>query len=126
MRRSHFPDCCQGCLMVLVTTLAQAEILGMLNYESEPKQCKERRFGHSRRGPKVPDVWKDADGHPAPVRSSGASSFNRDQKKVYITGPWQESPACSRPHPFPYRMKTVETPDCQVLEDIVFSQDNRT
>jgi hypothetical protein len=26
---------------------------------------------------------------------------------------------------FPYRMKAVAVPDCQVLEDVVFSEDNR-
>ncbi len=52
--------------------------------------------------------------------------YNRDQSKAYVTALGKSILHVLDMTRFPYRMKVVETPGCQMLEDIVFSQDNRT
>src|SRR6476469_681983 len=128
MRRSHFSGLLAGCLMVLVTTLAQAEILGMLNYESKPEQSvRKEGLAILDVDPKSPTSGKMLMDIPLPSDLVAHHIFyNRDQKKAYITALGKSLLHVLDLTRFPYRMKTVETPDCQVLEDIVFSQDNRT
>ncbi len=128
MRRSHFSGLLAGCLMVLVTTLAQAEILAMLNYESKPEQSvRKEGFAILDVDPKSPTFGKMLMDIPLPSDLVAHHIFyNRDQKKAYITALGKSLLHVLDLTRFPYRMKTVETPDCQVLEDIVFSQDNRT
>ena len=128
MRRSHFSGLLAGCLMVLVTTLAQAEILAMLNYESKPEQSvRKEGLAILDVDPKSPTFGKMLMDIPLPSDLVAHHIFyNRDQKKAYITALGKSVLHVLDLTRFPYRMKTVETPDCQVLEDIVFSQDNRT
>lgn len=52
--------------------------------------------------------------------------YNRDRSKAYITALGKSVLHVLDLKRFPYRMKAVEIPDCKVLEDIVFSEDNRT
>jgi DNA-binding beta-propeller fold protein YncE len=52
--------------------------------------------------------------------------FNRDKSKAYITALGKSILHVMDLTRFPYRMKAVAVPDCQVLEDVVFSEDNRT
>ena len=128
MRRSHFSGLLAGCLMVLVTTLAQAEILAMLNYESKPEQSvRKEGLAILDVDPKSPTFGKMLMDIPLPSDLVAHHIFyNRDQKKAYITALGKSLLHVLDLTRFPYRKKTVETPDCQVLEDIVFSQDNRT
>ena len=128
MRRSHFSGLLAGCLMVLITTLAQAEILAMLNYESKPEQSvRKEGLAILDVDPKSPTFGKMLMDIPLPSDLVAHHIFyNRDQKKAYITALGKSLLHVLDLTRFPYRMKTVETPDCQVLEDIVFSQDNRT
>jgi len=128
MRRSHFSGLLAGCLMVLITTLAQAEILAMLNYESKPEQSvRKEGLAILDVDPKSPTFGKMLMDIPLPSDLVAHHIFyNRDQKKAYITALGKSVLHVLDLTRFPYRMKTVETPDCQVLEDIVFSQDNRT
>ena len=128
MRRSHFSGLLAGCLMVLVTTLAQAEILAMLNYESKPEQSvRKEGLAILDVDPKSPTFGKMLMDIPLPSDLVAHHIFyNRDQKKAYITALGKSVLHVLDLTRFPYRKKTVETPDCQVLEDIVFSQDNRT
>ena len=128
MRRSHFSGLLAGCLMVLITTLAQAEILALLNYESKPEQSvRKEGLAILDVDPKSPTFGKMLMDIPLPSDLVAHHIFyNRDQKKAYITALGKSLLHVLDLTRFPYRMKTVETPDCQVLEDIVFSQDNRT
>ena len=128
MRRSHFSGLLAGCLVVLVTTIAQAEILAMLNYESKPEQSvRKEGLAILDVDPKSPTFGKMLMDIPLPSDLVAHHIFyNRDQKKAYITALGKSVLHVLDLTRFPYRMKTVETPDCQVLEDIVFSQDNRT
>jgi hypothetical protein len=52
--------------------------------------------------------------------------YNRDKSKAYVTALGKSVLHVLDLKRFPYGMKTVEVPDCQVLEDVVFSENNRT
>ncbi|MGQ0811374.1 MAG: YncE family protein [Nitrospiraceae bacterium] len=128
MRRSHFSGLLAACLIVLITTLAQAEILAMLNYESKPEQMMRKEgLAILDVDPKSPTFGKMLMDIPLPSDLVAHHIYyNRDQSKAYITALGKSLLHVLDLTRFPYRMKTVETPGCQVLEDIVFSQDNRT
>jgi DNA-binding beta-propeller fold protein YncE len=51
--------------------------------------------------------------------------YNRNKSKAYITALGRSLLHVLDLTRFPYRMKAIEIPDCKVLEDIVFSTDNR-
>ena len=87
MRRSHFSGLLAGCLMVLITTLAQAEILALLNYESKPEQSvRKEGLAILDVDPKSPTFGKMLMDIPLPSDLVAHHIFyNRDQKKAYIT-----------------------------------------
>ena len=128
MTRSHFLGLLAVCWSVLFTTLAQAEILAMLNYESKPGQTTRKEgLAILDVDPRSPAFGKILMDIPLPSDLVAHHVFyNRDQSKAYITALGKSLLHVLDLTRFPYRMKTVETPGCQVLEDIVFSQDNRT
>ncbi len=128
MRRSHFSGLLAACLIVLITTLAQAEILAMLNYESKPEQTTRKEgLAILDVDPTSPTFGKMLMDIPLPSDLVAHHIFyNRNQSKTYVTALGKSLLHVLDLTRFPYRMKTVETPGCQVLEDIVFSQDNRT
>ena len=52
--------------------------------------------------------------------------FNRDRTKAYITALGKSVLHVVDLPRFPYRLRAIAVPDCQVLEDLVVSEDNRT
>ncbi|MEK6533770.1 MAG: YncE family protein, partial [Nitrospirota bacterium] len=52
--------------------------------------------------------------------------FNRDRSKAYITALGKSLLHVVDLTHFPYRLRAIEVPDCQVGEDLVVSEDNRT
>jgi DNA-binding beta-propeller fold protein YncE len=128
MRPSRFLGLLAVGWSVLFTTFAQAEILAMLNYESKPEQTTRKEgLAILDVDPKSPAFGKILMDIPLPSDLVAHHVFyNRDQSKAYITALGKSLLHVLDLTRFPYRMKTVETPGCQVLEDIVFSQDNRT
>lgn len=128
MRPSRFLGLLAVGWSVLFTTFAQAEILAMLNYESKPEQTTRKEgLAILDVDPKSPAFGKILMDIPLPSDLVAHHVFyNRDQSKAYITALGKSLLHVLNLTRFPYRMKTVETPGCQVLEDIVFSQDNRT
>lgn len=128
MRRAHFSGLLAACLIVLSTTLAHAEILAMLNYESKPEQMTRKEgLAILDVDPKSPTFGKMLMDIPLPPDLVAHHIFyNRDQSKAYITALGKSLLHVLDLTHFPYRIKVVDIPDCQVLEDIVFSQDNRT
>jgi len=52
--------------------------------------------------------------------------FNRDRTKAYITALGKSELHVVDLTRFPYRLRTIAVPDCQVGEDLVVSEDNRT
>jgi DNA-binding beta-propeller fold protein YncE len=128
MRPSRFLGLLAVGWSVLFTTFAQAEILAMLNYESKSEQTTRKEgLAILDVDPKSPAFGKILMDIPLPSDLVAHHVFyNRDQSKAYITALGKSLLHVLDLTRFPYRMKTVETPGCQVLEDIVFSQDNRT
>ena len=52
--------------------------------------------------------------------------FNRDRTKAYITALGKSILHVVDLTRFPYRLRAIAVPDCQVAEDLVVSEDNRT
>jgi len=128
MKRSYFSGLVVACFVVLAAAQAQAEILAMLNYESKPEQMTRKEgLAIIDVDPKSPTFGKMLMDIPLPPDLVAHHIFyNRDQSKAYVTALGKSILHVLDLKRFPYRMKVVETPSCQVLEDIVFSQDNRT
>ena len=128
MKRSYFSGLVAVCFVVLAAAHAQAEILAMLNYESKPEQMTRKEgLAIIDVDPKSPTFGKMLMNIPLPPDLTAHHIFyNRDQSKAYVTALGKSILHVLDLTRFPYRIKVVETPGCQVLEDIVFSQDNRT
>ncbi len=128
MKRSYCSGLIAACFVVLFASLAQAELLAMLNYESKPEQTTRKEgLAILDVDPKSPTFGKMLMDIPLPPDLVAHHIFyNRDQSKAYVTALGKSLLHVLDMTRFPYRMKTVETPSCQVQEDIVFSQDNRT
>jgi len=52
--------------------------------------------------------------------------YNRDATKIYLTALGKPELRVIDMTVFPYRIKVIDVPDCQVGEDVVFSADNKT
>ncbi|MDH5641475.1 MAG: YncE family protein, partial [Nitrospira sp.] len=52
--------------------------------------------------------------------------FNRDRTKAYVTALGARALQVMDLTKFPYRLREIAIPDCQVGEDVVVSEDNRT
>ena len=115
-------------IITLAASISSAEILAMVNYESKPDQI-DRREGiaiidvdpaSENKGKILMDI-------PLPYNLVNHHIYyNQDMSKVYVT-----ALGLSRLHVidmknFPYRVKAVEIPECKVLEDAVFTADNKT
>jgi DNA-binding beta-propeller fold protein YncE len=128
MKRSYFSGLVAACFVIFIASLGRAEILAMLNYESKPEQmARKEGLAILDVDPKSPTFGKMLMDIPLPPDLVAHHIFyNRDQSKAYVTALGKSSLHVLDLTRFPYRMKAVETPGCQVQEDIVFSQDNRT
>ena len=114
MKRSHFSGLLAACFVVLTTTLAQAEILAMLNYESKPEQMMRKEgLAILDVDPKSPTFGKMLMDIPLPPDLVAHHIYyNRDQSKAYVTALGKSLLHVLDLTRFPYRMKTVETPSC--------------
>jgi len=114
--------------MLLSLSPAQAEILALLNYETKPEQTIRREgLAVIDVDPKSPTFGKLLMDIPLPPDLVAHHIyFNRNKSKAYITALGKSILHVMDLARFPYRIKAVPVPDCQVLEDMVFSEDNRT
>jgi DNA-binding beta-propeller fold protein YncE len=115
-------------LLLSCSTLASAEILALLNYESKPDQ-KVRREGIAIMDidPESSDFGKILMEIPLPSDLVAHHIFfNRDKSKAYITALGKSELHVVDLTRFPYRLQTIAVPDCKVGEDLVVSEDNRT
>jgi DNA-binding beta-propeller fold protein YncE len=128
-----------GAALTLTGSVAVAEILGLVNYETKsadslktlkrpiaPPERKEglalidmepgsRTFGQILKNIEIPG---DTVAHHI--------FYNRDQSKAYVTALGKpELRVIEMANP-DLPVKTIAIPDCQVGEDVVFSEDNRT
>jgi DNA-binding beta-propeller fold protein YncE len=126
-------------ILILSAGTAGAEILAMLNYESKPpdalKVFKNPVAGQIRRegiaildvDPRSENFGKILMDMPLPPDLVAHHIFyNRDATKAYVTALGKPELRVIDMTRSPYRMKTVQVPPCQVGEDVVFSDDNRT
>jgi DNA-binding beta-propeller fold protein YncE len=115
-------------LFLSCTSLASAEILALLNYESKPDQQVRRE------GIAIMDIDPESADFgnilmEIPLPSDLVAHhifFNRDRTKAYITALGKSLLHVVDLTRFPYRLQAIAVPDCQVSEDLVVSEDNRT
>lgn len=115
-------------LLLSSTALASAEILALLNYESKPGQPVRRE------GIAIMDIDPDSADFgkilmEIPLQPDLIAHhifFNRDRSKAYITALGKSILHVVDLTHFPYRLRAIAVPDCQVGEDLVVSEDNRT
>src|SRR5205823_9384175 len=112
----------------LSASFAQAEILAMVNYETKPEQLiRKEGLAIIDVDPQSPTFAKMLMDIPLlPDLVAHHIFYNRDKSKAYITALGKSVLHVLDLKRFPYRMKAVEVQDCKVLEDVVFSDDNRT
>ncbi|MDH3690498.1 MAG: YncE family protein [Gammaproteobacteria bacterium] len=129
-------------LLALGTTLfavpAQAEILAMMNYESKTEESlKALKIGGSqerREGIAILDVDPASERFgeilmDIPLPSDLVSHhlfYDRTMTKAYMTALGKGILHVFDMQQFPYRLKPIETPGCEVQEDVIFSEDNKT
>ena len=115
-------------VIALSASQAHAEILALLNYETKPEQIvRKEGLAVIDVDPKSPSFGKLLMEIPLPPDLVAHHIyFNRDKSKAYVTALGKSILHVMDLTRFPYRMKAVPVPDCQVLEDVVFSEYNRT
>ena len=120
-----------------IPVVGKAEILAMSNYESKPDDSlKELKmpFGTQtrREGIAIFDVDPESDTYgdilidiPLPSDLVAHHVFwNRDHTKIYLTALGKPELRVIDMTRNPYRVKVIDVPDCEVGEDVVFSEDN--
>jgi len=115
-------------LLVLWASPASAELLALLNYESKPGQPVRREgIAIMEIDPESADFGKILMDIPLPSDLVAHHIFfNRDKSKAYITSLGKSLLLAIDLTRFPYRLRTIDVPDCQVNEDLVVSEDNKT
>jgi DNA-binding beta-propeller fold protein YncE len=124
--------------MLLSPSLARSEILAMMNYETKSKDSlkslkapvppAERREGIAiiDVDPASPAFGKIVTDIPLPADLVAHHIFyNKDLTKAYVTALGKSELQVIDMRKQPYTPVRVETPGCSVLEDVVFSQDNK-
>ncbi|MDA1099419.1 MAG: YncE family protein [Proteobacteria bacterium] len=135
-----------GSTMALIATIiamaglsgaANSEILAMMNYESKPaeslKALKLTGSGERREGiaiidvdPKAPSFGKILVDIPLPADLIAHHIFyDRNMAKAYITALGKPELHVFKMDEFPYRLRRIDVPKCEMGEDVVFSEDNR-
>jgi hypothetical protein len=119
---------CLALLFLSCTSIASAELLALLNYESKPNQPVRREgIAIMEIDPDAADFGKILMDIPLPPDLVAHHIFfNRDRTKAYLTALNKSLLHVVDLTRFPYRLRAIEVPDCQVLEDLVVSEDNRT
>ena len=145
MKRSHALQCCIAGMVLAAPGLAFGQIYAMMNYETKsPDSLKVLKTpvptGARKEGIKAPDYLAVIDVDPQsktfgkivqdmpipPDVMAHHLFYNRDQTKIYVTSLGKGQIRVIDMKKTPYAMKVVEVPDCQVGEDVVFSDDNKT
>ncbi len=115
-------------LLLSWTSLAAAELLALLNYESKSGQPVRREgIAIMDIDPESSDFGKILMEIPLPPDLVAHHIFfNRDKTKAYITALGKSILHVVDLTKFPYRLRAIAVPDCQVGEDLVVSEDNKT
>jgi hypothetical protein len=115
-------------LLRACNSVASAEILALLNYESKPNQPVRRE------GIAIMDIDPESGSFGKilmeiplpPDLVAHHIFFNRDRSKAYITALGKSILHVIDLRTFPYRLRAIDVPDCQMGEDLAVSEDNRT
>ena len=115
-------------LLLACLSPASAEILALLNYESKADQPVRREgIAIMEIDPESADYGKILMEIPLPSDLVAHHIFfNRDRTKAYLTALGKSLLHVIDLTRFPYRLQAIEVPDCQVGEDLVVSEDNKT
>lgn len=115
-------------LLLSCASQASAELLALLNYESKAGQPVRREgIAIMDIDPESADFGKVLMEIPLPPDLVAHHIFfNRDKTKAYITALGQRLLHVMDLTRFPYRLRAIAVPDCQVGEDLVVSEDNKT
>jgi DNA-binding beta-propeller fold protein YncE len=115
-------------LLLSCASLASAEILALLNYESKPGQSVRREgIAIMEIDPESSDFGKILMDIPLPPDLVAHHIFfNRNKSKAYITALGKSILHVVDLTKFPYRLRAIAVPDCQFGEDLVVSEDNKT
>ncbi|MBK9306447.1 MAG: YncE family protein [Nitrospira sp.] len=115
-------------LLLTGTTSASAEILALINYESKANQPVRREgIAIMDIDPESVDFGKVLMEIPLPSDLVAHHIFfNRDRTKAYVTALGKSILHVVDLTKFPYRLRAIDVPDCQVGEDLVVSEDNRS
>jgi hypothetical protein len=115
-------------IALLFPLLAQSEILAMLNYESKPKVMPRREgIAIIDVDPKSANFKKIlADIPLSPDLVAHHIFYNKDTSRAYVTALGNNPLQMMDMKSYPFRLKTVSVPDCEVAEDMAFSEDNKT
>jgi DNA-binding beta-propeller fold protein YncE len=115
-------------LMLTGTAPASAEILALINYESKANQPVRREgIAIMDIAPESADFGKILMEIPLPSDLVAHHIFfNRDRTKFYVTALGKSILHVVDLTKFPYRLRAIDVPDCQVGEDLVVSEDNKT
>ena len=138
---NHIAKLCAVAVSLLVAItpgIASGEILAMMNYESKPadslKSLKLSGPRERREGIAIIDVDPESSAFgkilvdiPLPPDLVAHHIFyDRAQEKAYLTALGKSELHVFKLNEFPYRLKRIEVPQCKMLEDVVFSEDNST
>jgi DNA-binding beta-propeller fold protein YncE len=123
---------------VLMSSVSQAEILAMMNYESKPEdslralklpvgpQARREGIAILDVDPKSENYGKLLIDMPLPPDLVAHHIFyNPDASKAYVTALGKPLLHVIDMRRSPYRIKKVDVPECQIGEDVVFSADNK-
>lgn len=115
-------------LLLSCASQASAELLALLNYESKPGQPVRREgIAIMDIDPESVDFGKILMEIPLPPNLVAHHIFfNRDKTKAYITALGQSLLHVVDLTRFPYHLRAIAVPDCQVGEDLAVSEDNKT
>ncbi|HMK20789.1 MAG TPA: hypothetical protein VK466_00555 [Terriglobales bacterium] len=115
-------------LLLSSASLASAEQLALLNFESKPDQPVRREgIAIMDIDPASQDYGKILMEIPLPSDLVAHHIFfNRDRTKAYLTALNKSVLHVIDLTKFPYRLRAIDVPDCQLLEDLVVSEDNKT
>jgi DNA-binding beta-propeller fold protein YncE len=115
-------------LMFSGVASASAEILALINYESKANQPVRREgIAIMDIDPESIDFGKILMEIPLPSDLVAHHIFfNRDRTKAYVTALGKSILYVVDLTKFPYRLRAIDVPDCQVGEDLVVSEDNKT
>ena len=115
-------------LLLLTPLMSHAEILAMVNYDSIAGQSPRREgIAILNVDPDSPQFGKIVNDLPLPPDALSHHIFyNKDLSKAYITALGNGPLRVINMKRKPYAIESLDVPECQVSEDMVFTADKKT